>query len=659
MGDLSRTARLADLFCRMARERFTGVLYAEHDEAGGVFSLRDGQIVFAEDPTDERGVADLLLEKQLLSAAQYAEIAAHVIESGAENEDAAFCEHAIRLGVLTRRALDIEIGRIVSGRVIQAIDWDDCRIEIDPDPDALAGVLECPQQIGPLVHIGVRTFFDEDRVRATIGRDGDVYVRLLATERELCDVFGLDEQDRTFLGRLRADTELEQQVRASGSDPLEAWQLICTLALAHAVQLGSSPFSQATEPSGVRATNTLLSRRDTPSGDIRGERGRDPSQGKMRAAGEEAARPGSYARMPAAREEVVRPGSQARMPAAREEAPRPGSYAGIPAVREEVVRPSSQGRMPAARADAARPSSQDRMAAAREQAARRGSQGRMAAARAQAARTGSQGRKVAAHNNEADHAERPQRLASALGPQPTAAARDAAEPSQALQRARVRPRKLSTALKRLDRELKQLRAQPTVPSSSAGPAARSSGAPDGQSDQSSYARARVEQLMRMRAAKLQQGRASEGDEPGRAAQEAFHSAQKELHDQQFARAHELLRSACQAEPDNQVYSMYCMYAALRANVLPNEDVNKLRMLLRDKISDDVHKAFAYYALGHIAMHEKKDDAAEKFFQKACDLNRHNKDAERYLRVLELRRKTAAENEKRSKIFGIEIGLKKS
>ena len=122
-----------------------------------------------------------------------------------------------------------------------------------------------------------------------------------------------------------------------------------------------------------------------------------------------------------------------------------------------------------------------------------------------------------------------------------------------------------------------------------------------------------------------------------------------------SRAHELFRKACEAEPNNATYSMFSMWAAFRAGVLQGEDIGKLRTELRTKVSDEDHKAFAYYALGHIALHEKKDDAAEKFFRKAVECDRNNKDAERHLRIIDLRRKTAATEQRANKIFGIEIG----
>ena len=47
--------------------------------------------------------------------------------------------------------------------------------------------------------------------------------------------------------------------------------------------------------------------------------------------------------------------------------------------------------------------------------------------------------------------------------------------------------------------------------------------------------------------------------------------------------------------------------------------------------------------------------AEKFSRKAVECDKNNKDAERHLRIIDLRRKTAATEQRSNKIFGIEIG----
>jgi tetratricopeptide (TPR) repeat protein len=239
----------------------------------------------------------------------------------------------------------------------------------------------------------------------------------------------------------------------------------------------------------------------------------------------------------------------------------------------------------------------------------------------------------------------------AAAPQASGPAPASAEASIAA-RARQRPvRKLSTALQRLDRELKQVRGRPATPQpgqAAAAPAAASEGG---------HGRAHLEQLLRMRASAMAQKQA-----PGQTeltAADDFRYGQEALRDQQFGRAHEHLRKACDSEPNNEVYAMFSMWAAFRANLMQGDDVNKLRTALRARVSDDEHKAFAYYALGHLSLADKRDDLAEKFFRKAIELNRQNKDAERHLRIIELRRKTAASEQRAGKIFGIEIGIKKS
>jgi hypothetical protein len=165
-------------------------------------------------------------------------------------------------------------------------------------------------------------------------------------------------------------------------------------------------------------------------------------------------------------------------------------------------------------------------------------------------------------------------------------------------------------------------------------------------------RANVEHLMRMRRVALDQ-RKAQGTEPllvAKGAAEAFRGGLEALRLQKFPRAHELFSQACAGEPGNSSYTLHCQYAAFRANMLSEEDIAKLRVSLRDKIADADLKAFAYYALGHLALVEKKDDAAEKYFLKATELDKNNKDAERHLRILELRRKHA-EQEKAGTLFG--------
>src|SRR5690242_612274 len=87
---LAHLGGLAGTFFRLARERFTGVLYAETKGDGGVFSIREGRAVFFEDLGEGRSVPDLLLELGLVTKGQYADIAAEVVSAAATSEDVAF-----------------------------------------------------------------------------------------------------------------------------------------------------------------------------------------------------------------------------------------------------------------------------------------------------------------------------------------------------------------------------------------------------------------------------------------------------------------------------------------------------------------------------------------------------------------------------------------
>jgi hypothetical protein len=556
VGALAETGKLAALLCRLARERFTGVVYAEHEETGAVFSFRDGRAVFVEDLGDAQTIPDMLLERGLLSNEQYTQIATRVVESLAEDEDMAFCEQAVELRILAPSQIDAELDRRVRGRIIQAIGWEVCRIELDADPDSLTGIREFPQSLGPLVYVGVRTFYDEERVRAAIGLAGDLYIGLTRPVQEAAEFFELEVEDIELLAGLRPDATIVQLIDESSVDPLEAWQLFCALTLAGMTEISNAPLYQA-EPSGVRST---LAPASTNS-----------------AAPDRERRSSSQSHVPVAREERATP-TREPTPSKRVGPAHSTSYssATMHAIREEQI---SSPRAPSG-----------------------------------------------------------QRLPVA----PTnIAARQPVEPAPVpTPRERPKPRKLGAALKRLDQELKHLKQQPL-----SHPSAATSSPPE--------TKAHVEQLRRMR-----QGAAAAQPQKPQAnatrAADLFRSAQDALREQQFGRAHEIMRRTCEAEPNNELYSIYCMWASFRANTLHEDGVGKLRQALREKISDDQLKPFAYYALGHIALFDKKDEAAEKCFRKAVELDKHNKDAERHLRIIELRRKTAADHDKGNKIFGIEI-----
>jgi hypothetical protein len=633
LEELAAAGRLASVFCRLARGRFTGVVYVEHDDAGGVFTFRDGMPIYVEDLGSEGMLGEQLLAQGLITAEQHAEIAAAAIGSATENEDLAFCEQAVQLGVLHQAQVDAELERRLRARLIQAVGFTESRIEIDPDPDVVAAVPEYPLDLGPLIHTGVRTFFDEEAVQRVLGTAEELYVRLSVPCSDAVQFFDLGSDEEELVSRLDPQISVERTIAQCAADPLEAWQLVSMLAIAELVELSRVPFAPASDRSGLRSTHAIA--------------GRQPSSTRMPVPREDADAQGSRARMPVARQDVVHTGSVARMPA----------------VRGDEINPA-----PRSPAVGARPASAPMMPAAREQPARSPSP-RSASAPFEAPRVSTEVQRSAQARpaQRADSAQfappsrdaQPARVqgsghASNVSSGPVAMRVPApSNPDPILPTDRSKPRrKLSAALQRLDRELKDLRGPAAAAPGAGAPVhapAQEPAAPAG------AAKAHVEQLLRMRAQQIAQKK-SEGETTN--VSDVYRQGQEALRDNQFARAHELLRRACELAPTDQVWQLQMQWAALRAGVLDEEGIAKLRAILRELVSDNDQKKFAYYALGHVALVEKKDDAAEKFFRKAVELDKNNKDAERHLRIIELRRKSASED-RGNKIFGIEIGKKKS
>jgi tetratricopeptide (TPR) repeat protein len=141
------------------------------------------------------------------------------------------------------------------------------------------------------------------------------------------------------------------------------------------------------------------------------------------------------------------------------------------------------------------------------------------------------------------------------------------------------------------------------------------------------------------------------------APDAFRQGMELLRDQQWARAQVLLTQASEAAPENATYRLHMLWASFKAPREPSAEVmNELRNACRDQLQSDDNRGHAYYYLGHMALHAKKDDQAEKFFRKALSRDKNNKDAERHLLILERRREHAAKANKGNKMFGIELTL---
>jgi tetratricopeptide (TPR) repeat protein len=130
-----------------------------------------------------------------------------------------------------------------------------------------------------------------------------------------------------------------------------------------------------------------------------------------------------------------------------------------------------------------------------------------------------------------------------------------------------------------------------------------------------------------------------------------------LHTQHYARAEKVLAALVELEPANELYKTYHMWARWRAQPEAAEHgLKELQELAKKLVSDSEHGGFAAYVLGHVFLHNKRDDLAEKFFKRAHSADRGNKDAERHLMILERRKQTAAESgpSGNRKLFGIQL-----
>jgi Tfp pilus assembly protein PilF len=110
--------------------------------------------------------------------------------------------------------------------------------------------------------------------------------------------------------------------------------------------------------------------------------------------------------------------------------------------------------------------------------------------------------------------------------------------------------------------------------------------------------------------------------------------------QQFVKkARNEFKKACEMDPKQPAYRMYLLWSEHRA---ANTDFNhasrrELKELAKSHLCMENHSAFAHYILGHLAMSDREERAAEKFFKKAVDQDPKNQDAQRHYRILLNRR----------------------
>jgi len=245
--------RLGGVFCQLYRRRFTGTVRVESPGRFALIGFRAGQPVHIDDSTPGTALGDQLVEREVLTRAQYAAVIAQVTEVLVDNEDAAFCQHAVALGFLSQEQADEESSERTRTRLLQAMSWADCRVTFEESDDALSGQGEFPQQPGALVYMGVRTFYDEALLRSYVPDPARHYLRLVTSPAAVGEFFALDEDELKLLRALDPQSPIATLVGASIVDPAHAVAILALLAIAGLCEFSSTPFAPAdADRSGTR-----------------------------------------------------------------------------------------------------------------------------------------------------------------------------------------------------------------------------------------------------------------------------------------------------------------------------------------------------------------------------------------------------------------------
>lgn len=547
--------RVGSLFCRLHADRYSGEVHIESGAEQLTVVFHGGNPVFVEDPSGREALSAEFVSAGLISQADLNEVAAHVGDTLGSCMDMAFCARAVELGrVPAERATDLALGWVRT-RILRAMRWQDCIVDLDDSIVVPASLHGWSQPLGPLVYMGVRTFYGQAEVDSVMADDARSTVHFIAPVDAAVDFFDLDEDEAALLASCAPHASVQDVLRRSTElDVLHAWHLLVLLRFAGLVEL--SAFGMPAETAGDLSGIHAMSQHAAPAAP------------------------------------AVPPPVAPAAPAA-------------PGERAQRMSPLQ------AAAQAGRARAAGRSASSYRKPTRGISEEVIAPRRSAAPSVSSPPRKRAAVNRLSKELER--RRPSTAGPSP----RTSARPSTG-----TRP----------------------VPSRS--PSAGVSAAPAGQAE------AHLKELVRRRMARSgSAGPASEQLD----AETCYQRARSEMKRQKFSAAVDMMVKACRIDGDSELYRAYLLWARFRdAGGVDTEgdDATELRAIVREFISEGEHKEFALHAVGHMAYAAEEYDRAEKFLRKALEADRRNRDAERYLKIVQRRR--VMKPDEPQKIFGIEL-----
>ena len=230
--------------------RFTGLLHVESGNRLLSFSFRDGDVVFVEERTggvfrSEDSVAQQLVRQRVLTPEQYTEVIERMEGIAIASVDAAFCDIAVRLRYLEPRQVYQAFTGRIRARLVEAVGWRQCALQVDDSPAALSGHEQFPVPPLPLLYQAIRGSYDQQRVFDCCSLHPEYVVRLTGPPVSLADRFALNRDELRLLRACDGVTRVALLIEYSALDPLHAWQLLCLLDLSASLKVEGRDFPVA------------------------------------------------------------------------------------------------------------------------------------------------------------------------------------------------------------------------------------------------------------------------------------------------------------------------------------------------------------------------------------------------------------------------------
>ncbi len=240
----------------MAR-RFTGLLRASGNEKLLCFSFRDGQAVFVEQHAsgefeNQNSFARALVQQGVLTRPQYAKAVREMRSDESTCPDIWFCDSALRLGMLTGNQIFDAFTSRIREKLIEAVGWEQCELELDGSPDALHGYEHYPVDPGPVLLEAVRQHFGAELIQQRLQGRFEQYATLRHSLSSIARRFQLDGNETQLLHLCNGKTTLTRIVQQSTLHRQHAWQLICLLMLSGFLELSENASTRRSAPASSK-----------------------------------------------------------------------------------------------------------------------------------------------------------------------------------------------------------------------------------------------------------------------------------------------------------------------------------------------------------------------------------------------------------------------